>query len=141
MIADGRWPEALAVIERTEAVLATAGRKHAVVPSGLLELDKDLAMARRLEEIHSQPGRQEPSREKLTSGSGAWRLAEHGSRMMTEEIFSGEELAAAYARAFEDYGIDMAVLPVEEAARRIRGRSIRLELARALDFWSSMPPA
>ena len=138
LIADGRWPEALAVIERTEAVLATAGRKHAVVPSGLLELDKDLAMARRLEEIHSQPGRQEPAREKLTGGSGAWRLAEHGSRMMTEEIFSGEELAAAYARAFEDYGIDMAVLPVEEAAGRIRGRSIRLELARALDFWSSM---
>ena len=95
-------------------------------------------MARRLEEIHSQPGRQEPAREKLTGGSGAWRLAEHDSRMMTEEIFSGQELAAAYARAFEDYGIDMAVLPVEEAARRIRGRSIRLELARALDFWSSM---
>ena len=138
LIADGRWPEALAVIERTEAVLATAGRQHALVPQGLRELDMDLAMARRLEEIHSQPGRQDLAREKRTDGSGAWRLAEHGSRPMTEEIFSGQELAAAYARAFQGYGIDMAVLPVEEAAERIRGRSIRLELARALDFWSSM---
>ena len=82
----GRWPPPVAT--------------HALVPSGLLELDKDLAMARRLEEIHSQPGRQEPAREKQTGGSGAWRLAEHGSRTMTEEIFSGEELAVAYARAF-----------------------------------------
>ena len=138
LIADGRWPEALAVIERTEAVLATAGRHHALAPPALRELDKDLAMARRLEEIHSQPGRQELGREKQTGSSGAWQLAESDSRTMTEEIFSGRELAAAYARAFQGYGIDTAVLPVEEAAERIRGRSIRLELARALDFWSSM---
>jgi serine/threonine protein kinase/Flp pilus assembly protein TadD len=138
LIADGKWPEALAVIERTEAVLVTAGRQDALVPPGLRELDKDLAMARRLEEIHSQPGRQELVREKQAGGSGAWRLAESDSRTMTEEIFGGQELAAAYARAFQGYGIDMAVLPVEEAAERIRGRSIRLELARALDFWSSM---
>src|SRR5262249_8109590 len=36
------------------------------------------------------------------------------------------------------YGIDMATLPAAEAVERIRARSIRLELARALDFWSSM---
>jgi len=32
----------------------------------------------------------------------------------------------------------VTVLPVAEAAQRIRGRSIRLELVRALDFWSGM---
>ena len=95
-------------------------------------------MARRLEEIHSQPGRQEPSREEQTARSGASRLVQYDSRSMSEEIFSGQELATAYDRAFQDYGIDMAVLPVEEAAELIRGRSIHLELARALDFWSSM---
>ena len=138
LIADGRWPEAMAVIERTEAVLVTAGRQRNLATPALVDLDKDLAMARRLEEIHSQPGRQELTREKQTGVFGAWRLAEYDSLPMIEEIFSGQEVAAAYARAFEEYGIDVAVLPVEESAQRIRGRSIRLELARALDFWSSM---
>ncbi len=138
LIRGGRWPEALAVIERTEAVLVTAGRQRDLAPPGLLELDKDLAMARRLEEIHSRPGRGELTREKQTGEFGASRLAEYDILPMTEEIFSGQEVAAAYAGAFEEYGIDVAVLPAEEAAQRIHGRSIRLELARALDFWSSM---
>ena len=47
-----------------------------LAPPGLRELDKDLAMARRLEEIHSQPGRQKLVPEKQIDGSGASRLAE-----------------------------------------------------------------
>src|SRR5262249_25498461 len=52
------------------------------------------------------------------------------------EYFSSQD--AACARAFRDYGIDLADLPVAEAARRLRERTVRLELARALDFWSAV---
>src|SRR5262249_9047189 len=55
-----------------------------------------------------------------------------------EEFFTGQEQDAGYAHAFRDYGIDLAELPVGQAATRIQARSIRRELTRALDFWSSM---
>jgi serine/threonine-protein kinase len=138
LIPEGKWPEALTVIQRIEKLLVTAGRQPDDFPEALPELDKDVRMAQRLEAIHSQPGRQELPNVKHLGVTGAQFLPEYDTRPMTEEIFGGQEVAAAYARAFRDYGIDLAVLPTAEAAQRIRGRSIRLELARALDFWSSM---
>ncbi len=114
LIHEGKWSEALALIQRTKQLLATAGRQPDDFSAALQELDKDVEMARRLEQIHSQPGPQE------------------------ENIHNGRASDTAYARAFQDYGIDLAVLPVAEAAERMRGRSIRLELARAVDFWSSL---
>jgi tetratricopeptide (TPR) repeat protein/tRNA A-37 threonylcarbamoyl transferase component Bud32 len=43
---------------------------------------------------------------------------------------------AEYARAFAHYGIDVKELSTEAAARRIRARAIRVELAAALDDWA-----
>ena len=131
LLRDGKWPEAEAVIQRTEAVLLTAGRQPEQLPLGLQELAHDLAMAQRLEAIRSQPRHQEPS------DMTAQRREEDGTRPWPQDVFR-DEATSAYARAFQDYGIDVTVLPVAEAAERIRGRSIRLELARALDFWSDM---
>ncbi len=113
LIHDSKWPEALVLMQRTEKLLTTAGRQPDAFPPTLQELDKDVKMALRLEEIHSRPGRQELQ-------------------------LIDQEVAPAYARAFQDFGIDVTVLSVAEAAERIRGRSIRLELARALDIWSGL---
>jgi serine/threonine protein kinase/predicted Zn-dependent protease len=120
---DGKCPEALAVVERTERLLVTAGR-HAF-PHALRQLHKDLDMAARLEAIYSRPGRQQPPPRPQAPPNN-------------EDIFTGHEVAAEYAQAFYDYGIDVVSLSVPEAAELIRSRSIRRELARALDFWSSM---
>jgi len=40
-------------------------------------------------------------------------------------------------QAFADYGVNLAVLPETEAIAVLKMRSIRLELARSLDLWSS----
>jgi tetratricopeptide (TPR) repeat protein len=109
-IDEGKWPEAGAAVQRTEELLVAAGRRE--FPPRLLQLQEDVTMARRLEDIYSQPEK--------------------------HEFHTGQEQDAKYARAFQEYGIDLAVLTVEEAAERIWARSIRLELARGLDVWSAM---
>jgi serine/threonine protein kinase/Flp pilus assembly protein TadD len=110
LLKDGKWPEASAAMDRAVDLLKSASRPQR--PGRLERLQQDIAMARRLEEIYGQP------RDLL--------------------FFSGREQDGKYAAAFREYGIDPAALAVAEAAERIRGRSIRRELARALDFWSSM---
>src|SRR5262249_34675225 len=52
------------------------------------------------------------------------------------EFFFGQEPDAAYAETFANEGIDVTALSVSEAARLIHNRSIRRELARAMDSWS-----
>jgi hypothetical protein len=108
LLEDSKWPQALPALDRADKLLAAAGRDD--LPPGVLELRQDVAMARRLEEIYSQP-----TEENLITQTGP---------------------SAEYAQAFRDYGIDVAVLPVAEAVLRIQQRSIRLQLARALDSWS-----
>jgi tetratricopeptide (TPR) repeat protein len=102
------WPEAEAAVWRVERLLHAAGRPGP--PPRLRELQRDVAMARRLEDIYGQSG--------------------------SPGLSTAKEQDAAYARAFADYGIDLTGLPVADVARRIQGRSIRADLARALDFWS-----
>jgi len=65
------------------------------------------------------------------------RLEEIYGRPEDEEWVTGPGHDADFCRAFQDYGIDIAALPVAEAANRIGAQRIRLELVRALDFWSS----
>jgi serine/threonine protein kinase/Tfp pilus assembly protein PilF len=103
-----RWPEALAAVVRAEKLLASAGRSQR--PARLGELQRDVDMASRLEDIYSQRG--------------------------NEDFDFSTQQDAAYARAFREYRIDVGVLSPEEAAARIRARSIRRELALALDFWA-----
>jgi serine/threonine protein kinase/Flp pilus assembly protein TadD len=117
LTADGQLPDAWAAVERTEKLLRAAGRQ--TLPPSLLELQRDLAMALRLEDIYSQP-----RTEVVASG-----------RKEDRRYARGED--DAYAQAFRDYGLDLASLPVADATEQIRSRGIRLELARALDLWSA----
>jgi len=110
LVADEKWQEAWVPVQRAEKLLAASGRQE--LPAELLDLRSDLTMAQRLEEIYSQP--------------------------RSENFTSGQEQDEDYAQAFMNYGIDMTTMPTTEAAERIRARSIRRTLARALDFWSGM---
>jgi serine/threonine-protein kinase len=102
-----KWPEAQAAVERAVKLLAAVGRTQ--VPERLQELQKDVAMAQELDGV---------------------------ARWSDEFAVSHQQLDAAYARAFRTGGIDVEALTTDEAARRIRARSIRLELLRALESWS-----
>jgi serine/threonine protein kinase/Flp pilus assembly protein TadD len=108
LLVEGKWPEAKSALERVEKFLAVAGRTEQ--PPRLRELRRDVAMAERLEGVYSQP--------------------------ISEEYDTDRQQDAAYAEAFRDYGIDVAVLPPEDAAERMRARPIRQDLALAMDFWS-----
>jgi eukaryotic-like serine/threonine-protein kinase len=114
----GRWPEALGILERAEKLLDAAGRSQR--PARLAELQRDVAMARRLEDIYNQPATGVP-----VSGR------EEDSQFARPDDRS-------YAEAFVAYGIDLAGMPVVQAAECIRASSIRQELARALDTWSAV---
>jgi serine/threonine protein kinase/Flp pilus assembly protein TadD len=109
LIKKARWPDALAALERAAKFVAAAERNEH--PPRLADLRRDVDMARRLEDLHSQGG--------------------------ASDFYMG---LPRYGQAFRDYGIDLAVLAEAEAAARIQARSIRLELARALDFWSASLP-
>jgi serine/threonine-protein kinase len=106
-----KWPEALEAAKRAEGFLA--GGASESLRRLVLERRKDLEMVLRLEEI--------------------WLpRAKHG----TEGAYDNRWADASYAKAFRDYGIDVEALEPAEAARRIRARTIRLELAAALDCWA-----
>jgi tetratricopeptide (TPR) repeat protein len=106
-----KWPEALEAAKRAEGFLA--GGASESLRRRVRELLNDLEMVLRLEEIWSPQ-------------------AKHG----TEAAYDHRWADASYAEAFREYGIDVEALEPAEAARRIRTRSIRLELAAALDRWA-----
>jgi serine/threonine protein kinase/tetratricopeptide (TPR) repeat protein len=108
LLEEGKWIEARAPVEQADKLLTTAGR--AVRPTRLEELRREVAMAERLEGIYT-------------------RSADEGPLLGLGE-------AAGYDREFREFGIDVAALPVIEAAARVRARSLRVVLARALDFWT-----
>ena len=110
VIGASKWDDASAAVERAKKLLTAAGRRE--FPSQLQELNHDVTMAVRLEEICSHPKR--------------------------EDFSNRQEQDAEYAQAFQDYGIDLVVLSPADAAERIRARSIRIELAQALDIWSGV---
>jgi tetratricopeptide (TPR) repeat protein len=110
VLALGRGAEAAAAVGRSEKLLSVASRHE--FPPRLLELQKDLSIAQRLEDIYSRPKK--------------------------EDFFTGRELDDAYAKAFVDAGIDVATLPMVEAAERIKARTIWRELCRGLDIWAGM---
>ncbi|HKB02665.1 MAG TPA: protein kinase [Gemmataceae bacterium] len=73
------------------------------------------------------------------------RLAELETAASLEEILLDEwvgpgvwdQAYAEYARVFQEYGIDLSALSTEEAAGRIAGSAIKLDLVLALDRWAS----
>jgi serine/threonine-protein kinase len=106
-----RWGAALAEARRAEALLERA-------PAGeglgrrVRELLADLALIEALEDIRLRMSADKDGRLDLPRTD------------------------REYAAAFRGYGIDLQALAPEEAAARIRARSIKDKVAAALDFWS-----
>jgi serine/threonine-protein kinase len=106
-----KWPEAVAAVKRAEAYLAASGGSGNLEVE-LRELQKDVEMVLRLDEIRLN---------------------------MATVFFNSETLATkdTYAKAFREYGIDVEALEPREVAAGIRARTIRVELALALDEWAN----
>src|SRR5262249_40019136 len=121
LIDQGKWPEALAVVERADKLLAAAGRTDR--PPQLMQLHKELSPAQRLENIY-QGAR--PQREPRP-----WHSLE-------EDFFWGREQDARFAGEFRDFGIDIDALAPAEAAARIGRTGIRTTLVQALDEWAAL---
>jgi tetratricopeptide (TPR) repeat protein len=109
--AQGRWSEARAALERARA-LAAGSADVSRLRRRADELGQDLAMAMKLETLLLQPSD------------------------TTEVDRRGAQEERDFAEAFRDYGIDVEELTPEQAAERIRARSIRVEIATALEDWA-----
>jgi tetratricopeptide (TPR) repeat protein len=107
---EGRWREALDAAKRAEA-LAAAGADDEETLRRVPRVLGDLQMLVNLEDV----------RARSTTNEAGFDLKEEDT---------------GNARAFKDYGIDVDALPRDEAAARLRARSIRYELAVFLDSWS-----
>jgi tetratricopeptide (TPR) repeat protein len=107
------WPAARAAAKQAVALLASAEGAEELRQM-VRELQADLWMVTRVEEIRTL-------RSTVKDGR-----------------FDDEGADRRYAAAFRDYGIDVEVLAPQNAAKRLRARAIRAELAAALDDWSQM---
>jgi tetratricopeptide (TPR) repeat protein len=105
-----RWPEARAAARRAEGLLTGAGGRLELRQRVSVLLD-DLAMVERLEEIRVLKSR------------------------VKDDHFDLAGADVAYAGAFRDYGVDVEALGLA-AGDWIRARSVRVELAAALDDWA-----
>jgi tetratricopeptide (TPR) repeat protein len=103
-----KWPEALGAIRRARAALPGLWPDQDL-RAELEERGKDLEMGYRLQEAHFQVV-------PVQAGGHGW-----------------EGVSAAYREAFAWYGLDVDKLHTEEAIRFMRSRSIRPQLAVALD--------
>jgi tetratricopeptide (TPR) repeat protein len=107
----GQWQQARAALERARS-LAASSTSGSGLQQRATELGKDLEMAMRLESIQLQPSD-------------------------TPDLnLTAAQSDRDFAAAFRDYGIDVETLTPEEAAERIRARSIRVEIATALEEWA-----
>jgi tetratricopeptide (TPR) repeat protein len=125
LIAQEKWSEALAVVERADKLLAAGGRTER--PERLLGLRKDLSMAERLEQIYYEP--------KPGLGANGLRPPQGYAE---SQFISGRIHDEEFAVAFRAYGIDLEALSPAEAAARIGRASIRPALVKALDEWAMM---
>jgi tetratricopeptide (TPR) repeat protein len=107
---EGQWREALDAAKRAEALAAT-GESDEKSRFEALEVLGDMQMLANLEEV----------RARSTTNEAGYDLKEEDS---------------GNARVFREYGIDIDDLDPLEAARRIKARNIRYELAVFLDSWS-----
>jgi Flp pilus assembly protein TadD len=119
----GKWAEARAVARQARA-LAEGGPVAPGVVEGidtllreLTDEEKDRQMVARVEGILL------PQAE------------------VKDNLFDTGVADPRYAEAFRWYGVDVEALPVEEAARRVRGSAIRETLLAALHNWAWYKPA
>ncbi|HVC92560.1 MAG TPA: serine/threonine-protein kinase, partial [Pirellulales bacterium] len=134
LVEEGKWPEALAILERTEQVLASAAWTER--PARLLELNKAVAVAQRLDQIYQGPRRSAQPRPLPSSADGTDHSAPSPQDVYDEAFFRGRQQDADFAAVFRDLGIDIEVLSAGEAAEKIRRQGIRTALVRALDGWA-----
>ncbi len=136
LIQQGRWPEALAVVDRAEQLLAAAGRTGR--PKQLLDLRKDLVMAERLEEIYHEANQNQGGPTLGAGVDGARQGYRQGRTPSEDDIFSGREQDRRFSTAFRDFGIDVEAFDTAETAARIRATNIRPALVQSLDEWAAM---
>ncbi|MGH7139877.1 MAG: tetratricopeptide repeat protein, partial [Pirellulales bacterium] len=136
LIEEGKWPEALAILERTEQLLAAAKRTER--PPRLLELTKAVAVARRLEAIYRGARHDVKPRLPLATAQETEHETSLPPRVYDEASFWGRQQDTDFAKAFRDLGIDVDDVSPVEAAAKIRLQSIRAALVRALDGWASL---
>jgi serine/threonine protein kinase/Tfp pilus assembly protein PilF len=135
LIDAGKWPEALAAVERADKLLVLAGRTER--PTRLLELRQELSLAEHLDGIQRLPKRiLEAS---LIPARG------HGLEDWIHQPLSAEEASlherqadAAFSKAFRECEIDMDALTPAEAAARIGRFRVRAALVKALDEWAPL---
>jgi serine/threonine protein kinase/tetratricopeptide (TPR) repeat protein len=132
----GKWPEALEVVERAEKLLAAAGRTER--PPRLLELQKDLMRAQRLEDIYLQPIPDVTSSVITAIRGGTEHTLQQQLASSEEEFFWGRKQDERFAKAFQEFDIDIEALAPAEAAARIGRTCIRESLVQALDQWAAM---
>jgi serine/threonine protein kinase/Tfp pilus assembly protein PilF len=111
LLQQGRWPEALAAARRAEG-LAAGGVGLAELQKQMHDLLADLEMVKTLEEI---------------------RLIQAAVKYGHFDLAGAD---AAYGKAFREYGIDLDAPSLEEAGAWLGGRTVRVQLAAALDDWA-----
>jgi serine/threonine-protein kinase len=137
-----RWGQAQAAptvdVARWAAALEAALRAQAALDAG--EADEELR--RRVKQTLRKVkaglrGAREAAREAQKDRTVLKRLeaARFQSALMARGNLDRARRDRAFAAAFRDYGIDLARLTPEEAARRIAARRIRGKLVAALDNW------
>jgi tetratricopeptide (TPR) repeat protein len=107
-----KWRDALAAVKRAESVLAS-GSGTAELHQRVRKRGKDLQMAARLDDLRLH---------KSHGGDAGFRGGD-------------PRTAAAYARAFESYGIAVLTGALEQVAADIAARGISEQLIAALDDW------
>jgi serine/threonine-protein kinase len=107
--AQKRWPEALEAVKRADGILGDLGGEE--LRHSVQERRADLEMVIRLQEVHLQ----------------GWDVRDNH--------FDLASIIRQYEQAFQKYGIDVAGLEPQQAAQLIQTKSIRVELASALDNW------
>jgi serine/threonine protein kinase/tetratricopeptide (TPR) repeat protein len=108
LYADNKLPEAVAEVQKARGVLGTGGGDEGLRRRVQQRL-VELESAARLEEI----------------------LIESAAPAVRDQAY------AEYARVFQASGIDVGALSSEEAAARVVGSNIKLDLVLALDRWAS----
>jgi tetratricopeptide (TPR) repeat protein len=136
LIEQGKWLEALAVVERAGKLLAAAGRMDR--PARLVELRKDLILAESLEAIYQQPRQKVRTKLTISGGSGTEHAFREERDPREEEVFWGRQQDAEFATAFREGSIDIDALEPSEAAAQIVRRTIRPALVKALDGWAPL---
>jgi tetratricopeptide (TPR) repeat protein len=135
LIDQEKWPEALAVVERADKLLDAAGRTER--PQRLVQLQRELTMAQRLEDIYTGATRHHKPLGIIAAGSGTEHRLRAEPDSFEGEFFWGRAQDGEFAEAFRDFGIDLEALPPTEAAQ-IGRRSIGTALIKALDRWAPL---